>query len=169
MGLPYPALLAAIFLVTLLAYLAYVDLRTFRLPDRMTIPLIGTGISFNYLSPYRLTDLDAALLGASLGYAFIWLLNKLFRLLKQQDGIGMGDAKLLAGLGAWLGWLALPRILFLASIIGLLGGILWLKLNKKNYKQAFPFGPFLAIAGIIELLCSQIIPPFLSISLISVH
>jgi leader peptidase (prepilin peptidase)/N-methyltransferase len=69
----------------------------------------------------------------------------------------MGDAKLLAALGAWLGWSALPSILFLASVLGIVGGILWLKLNKKKHGSPFPFGPFLIFAGIIELLWPQLI------------
>ena len=64
----------------------------------------------------------------------------------------MGDAKLLAALGAWLGWEALPGILFFASLTGLIGGLVWLRLNKQHPGSAFPFGPFLVIAGIIELL-----------------
>lgn len=67
----------------------------------------------------------------------------------------MGDAKLLAALGAWLGWFALPEILLMASLTGLIGGFIWLQWNKQNHRSAFPFGPFLAIAGIIELLWPQ--------------
>ena len=74
-----------------------------------------------------------------------------------QDGIGMGDAKLLAVLGAWLGWGALPSILFIASTSGIVGGLVWLRLNKQNHQGAFPFGPFLIFAGIIELLWPQLL------------
>jgi len=96
-----------------------------------------------------------SVIGAILGYASLWLLNTLYRLIKKQDGIGMGDAKLLAALGAWLGWFALPEILLMASLTGLIGGFIWLQWNKQNHRSAFPFGPFLAIAGIIELLWPQ--------------
>jgi len=76
----------------------------------------------------------------------------------------MGDAKLLAGLGAWLGWNSLPGILLFASVAGLIGGMIWLKWNKQNRQKAFPFGPFLAIAGIIAVLWPQLVYPILPIS-----
>ena len=147
-----------VFLVLVLTYLAYVDLRTFRLPNAITLPLIIGGILFNQLSEFRFTDPSSALIGAIAGYLFLWILNLVYKILKKQDGIGMGDAKLLAGLGAWLGWAALPSTLFVASVSGLIGGLIWLKWNNQHHRQAFPFGPFLAIAGIIQLLCPQLLP-----------
>ena len=142
-------------LILALAYLAYIDLRTFRLPDAITLALILSGLLFNGLSKEGLVSFQDSFIGAILGYASLWLLNSIYRLTKKQDGIGMGDAKLLAALGAWLGWFALPGILLMASLTGLMGGFLWLKLNKQNHRSAFPFGPFLAFAGIIELLWPQ--------------
>ena len=147
--------LIRIFLILILAYLAYVDLRTFRLPDLFTLPLIFIGLCFNGFSSLRFVNLETSILGALLGYLLLWLLNRLYRHLKKQDGIGMGDAKLLSALGAWLGWSALPGILLLASLFGIIGGMLWLKLNKQNHGSPFPFGPFLIFAGIIELLWPQ--------------
>ena len=148
-------------LILILLYLSYIDLRSFRLPDFVTLPLILTGIVFNLLSPVGFTDTSSAVIGAVLGYGSLWLLNHLYRLTKKQDGIGMGDAKLLAALGAWLGWAALPSILLIASISGLIGGLIYLRWRKKSTHHAFPFGPFLAFAGIIELLWPQIIPQLL--------
>ena len=142
-------------LITILVYLAYFDLRTFRLPDVITLPLILLGLLFNGLSNQSFISFQNAIIGAVLGYTSLWLLNLLYRIVKKQDGIGMGDAKLLAALGAWLGWFALPSILLMASLTGLIGGIIWLQWNKQNHRSAFPFGPFLAIAGIIELLWPQ--------------
>jgi prepilin signal peptidase PulO-like enzyme (type II secretory pathway) len=139
-------------------YLAYIDWRTFRLPNTITLPMIFLGIAFNVVSDIRFTDPSSALLGASLGFTSLWILNFGYRLLKSRNGIGMGDAKLLAALGAWLGWSALPSILLIASLTGLVGGIIWLKWRKFQLQQAFPFGPFLVIAGIIELLWPQLIP-----------
>jgi len=143
-------------LIVSLAYLAYIDLISFRLPDRVTLPLIAAGIGFNFLSELRFTDPQAAVIGACLGYSFLWALNLAYRTLRGKNGIGMGDAKLLAGLGAWLGWSSLPSILLIASITGCIGGVIWLMWHKQNHAQAFPFGPFLAIAGIIALLCPQL-------------
>ena len=145
-------------LILTLMYLAYIDWRTFRLPDTVTIPLIILGICFNWVSDLRFTNPFTACFGAFLGYASLWVLNASYRILKNRNGIGMGDAKLLAALGAWLGWISLPKILLIASITGLLGGIIWLKWRRHQLQQAFPFGPFLAIAGIIELLWPQLIP-----------
>ena len=144
-----------IYLIAILVYLAYYDLRTFRLPDVITLPLILLGLLFNSLSNQRFISFQDAIIGATLGYTCLWLLNLLYRIVKKQDGVGMGDAKLLAALGAWLGWFALPSILLMASLTGLIGGIIWLQWNKQNHRSAFPFGPFLAIAGIIELLWPQ--------------
>jgi leader peptidase (prepilin peptidase)/N-methyltransferase len=150
-----------IFLTASLLYLAYVDLRTFRLPDVITLPLLLLGLVFNGLSSERFSSFQDAVIGMILGYASLWMLNFLYRTFKKQDGIGMGDAKLLSALGAWLGWFTLPNILLVASITGLIGGVIWLKLNKQHHQSAFPFGPFLAIAGIIELLWPQTLPTFL--------
>ncbi|MBU3581130.1 prepilin peptidase [Polynucleobacter sp. AP-Capit-er-40B-B4] len=144
-----------IFLILVLLYLAYFDLRTFRLPDIITLPLIFTGLLFNGLSNQGFASFQDSIIGATLGYTGLWLLNSLYRALKKQNGIGMGDAKLLAALGAWLGWQPLPGILLMASLTGLIGGVIWLFWNQQNHRAAFPFGPFLAIAGIIELLWPQ--------------
>ncbi len=149
--------LIRIFLILILAYLAYVDLRTFRLPDVITIPLILAGLCFNSFSSLRFITPQESVFGGLLGYLLLWLLNRLYRYIKKQDGIGMGDAKLLSALGVWLGWVALPSILFLASISGIIGGLIWLKLNKQNHGSAFPFGPFLIFAGIMELLWPQLL------------
>lgn len=150
-----------ILLILVLVYLAYIDLRTFRLPDVITLPLTLSGLLASSLSSLGFVSFQDSLIGAILGYTSLWLLNSLYRLAKKQDGIGMGDAKLLAALGAWLGWFALPSILLMASLTGLIGGLIWLKWQKQNHRSAFPFGPFLAIAGIIELLWPQTLPTLL--------
>ena len=150
-------------LVLALIYLAYIDLTSFRLPNALTIPLIFLGLMFNFLTPLRFTNSTNALLGCILGYGFVWLMNFIYRTLKKQSGIGMGDAKLLAALGAWLGADALPEILLIASLSGLVGGLLWLKWQKSQINHPFPFGPFLAFAGIIELLWPQAIQTYLLI------
>ena len=145
-------------LILALVYLAYIDWRTYRLPNAITLPMIFLGIAFNVISDTRFTNPSNALIGACIGFGSLWILNSSYRLLKGHNGIGMGDAKLLAALGAWLGWSALPSILLIASLTGLVGGIIWLKWRKFQLQQAFPFGPFLVIAGIIELLWPQLIP-----------
>lgn len=144
-------------LILVLVYLSYIDFRSFRLPDVITMPLIVLGLSFNGLSQLRFVNIESALWGAILGYGVLWILNFLYRFIKKQDGIGMGDAKLLAALGAWLGWSVLPKLLLIASFAGIIGGLLYLQWRGQNTRSAFPFGPFLAFAGIIELLWPQII------------
>jgi len=148
-------------LILALIYLAYIDWRTFRLPNTITLPMIFLGIAFNIISDTRFTNPSAALIGACLGFGSLWILNSGYRLLKGHNGIGMGDAKLLAALGAWLGWSALPSILLIASLTGLVGGIIWLKWRNFQLQEAFPFGPFIVIAGIIELIWPQLIPTFI--------
>ncbi len=148
-------------LIVVLLYLSYIDLRSFRLPDVITLPLIVLGLCFNGFSSLRFVNIESALWGVLLGFGVLWLLNFLYRFAKKQDGIGMGDAKLLAALGAWLGWTVLPSLLLIASLAGIVGGLIYLQWNRQNARNAFPFGPFLAFAGIIELLWPQIIPHLL--------
>jgi leader peptidase (prepilin peptidase)/N-methyltransferase len=88
--------LIRLLLIFVLAYLAYIDLRTFRLPDLITLPLIFIGLCFNSFSNLQIVSAQESILGALLGYLFLWLMNRVYRYIRQQDGIGMGDAKLLA-------------------------------------------------------------------------
>jgi leader peptidase (prepilin peptidase)/N-methyltransferase len=155
MGSPEVVDLIRVLLILILAYLAYIDLRTFRLPDFITLPLIFTGLCFNSFPGLQFVSLQESIFGSLLGYLLLWLLNRLYRYIKKQDGIGMGDAKLLAALSAWLGWASLPSTLLIASITGIIGGIVLLRFNQKNHETPFPFGPFLIFAGIIELLWPQ--------------
>ena len=147
-----PQILASAILIMALIVLAIIDFRTFRLPDIITLPLMMTGLVFNFLYQPGFTSINSALVGAVLGFGFLWGVNFLYRLLKKQDGIGLGDAKLLAALGAWMGWQVLPEILLLAALLGLVGGWVWLRWQQLATNQAFPFGPFIAFAGIIALL-----------------
>lgn len=151
------AWIAQLLLILALIYLAYIDWHTFRLPNSVTFSLIFLGITFNTLSELPLTTPTASFIGAFLGYASLRVFNAIYRLLKNRHGIGMGDAKLLAALGAWLGWSAIPSILLIASFAGVIGGIALHLWRGNSLQQAFPFGPFLAIAGIIELLWPQLI------------
>lgn len=154
-------LLIKALLILSLGYLAYIDWRSFRLPNLLTLPLILIGVIFSSIPGLGFTNSSSALTGAVFGYGLLWALNAGYKAIKGKNGIGMGDAKLLAALGAWLGWTALPSILLIASILGLIGGLTWLKWHGHKLNQAFPFGPFLAIAGIIELLWPQLIQTLL--------
>jgi leader peptidase (prepilin peptidase)/N-methyltransferase len=154
-------------LIMALLYLAYIDLLTFRLPNKMTIPMIVFGLminataQINTFSGLAFASFRNSLAGVVFAFLLFWLLNQLYHRLTNQHGIGQGDIKLLAGLGAWLGANALPSILLIACIGGLIGGLIWLSVQKKTLRSAFPFGPFLAIAGIIGLLWPQILQFFI--------
>ena len=157
--LTYLAIVKAALIIALVV-LSYIDLYSFQLPNVITLPMIAIGIIFNAVGtpPYSgLASPISSLLGAIAGFALLWALDKMYYWTKKQDGIGLGDAKLLSALGAWLGLGAIPNILLIASITGVLGGLLWLRFQKQTIRSAFPFGPFLAFAGIIELLWPQLL------------
>jgi leader peptidase (prepilin peptidase)/N-methyltransferase len=109
----------------------------------------GIALALFGVSPVAL---DSAVIGAMTGYLCLWSLYWLFKLLTGKEGMGYGDFKLLAALGAWLGWQSLPIIILLSSLVGLIFGIIQLRLQKKGIDKQFPFGPYLAIAGWVTLL-----------------
>ncbi len=145
-------ILIGILLITILLVLAWIDLRTFLLPDYITIPLIVLGFLANALEWIHWASIFDSVLGICLGGGFLYGLNVIYRRIKGINGIGMGDAKLLAALGAFFGWTALPYILLIASFTGLLGGYIWLKVHHQDHSSAFPFGPYIALGGIITVL-----------------
>ena len=139
-------------LIIVLIILSWIDFKTFLLPDYLTLPLLILGLIGNSFAWIEWTSPLSSWIGAIIGFGFIYILNFTYRFIKGVDGIGMGDAKLLAALGAFLGWETLPYILIIASCSGLLGGYIWLKMHKQDNTQAFPFGPFIALGGIITIL-----------------
>ncbi|TDR76746.1 prepilin peptidase [Paludibacterium purpuratum] len=125
--------------------LTVIDLETGLLPDNLTLPLLWGGLLFN-LHGQRV-PLDEAVLGAVAGYGVLWGLYWLHRLASGREGLGYGDFKLLAAIGAWLGWRALPPLLLMSSLTGLcVAGILML-FGRMSRRDALPFGPFLALSG----------------------
>lgn len=152
-------LLASILIIVLLI-LAWIDFKTFLLPDFLTIPLMFLGlisIGFGWLN---WTTFTSSILGALTGWGSLYLLNLLYRYVKGIDGVGMGDAKLLAAIGAFLGWESLPYILLISSCTGLIGGSIWLKVHHQDKTHIFPFGPFIALGGIITVLWQILQPTF---------
>ncbi|WP_374497888.1 prepilin peptidase [Vogesella indigofera] len=137
-------LVASLFSVTLLT-LALIDARTQLLPDDLTLPLLWAGLLFNLWSGR--VPLADAVMGAVLGYLALWSVYWLFKLVTGKEGMGYGDFKLLAALGAWLGWMQLPLVILLSSVLGAVFGILLLLLSKHEKGQTMPFGPYLALAG----------------------
>jgi leader peptidase (prepilin peptidase)/N-methyltransferase len=142
--------LAALALTAVLIAAAGIDARTTLLPDQLTLPLLWLGLVANYFGLF--TDLESAVLGAVAGYLSLWLVYHAFRLATGKEGMGYGDFKLLAALGAWLGWQALPMILLLASLVGAIVGIALILLRGRDRNIPIPFGPYLAAAGWLVLL-----------------
>ncbi len=135
----------AISLVTLLWILTLIDLETFLLPNALTFPGIVLGLAF---AAYFGFFLDS-LIGAVAGYGIFWLVARLFLIFTGKEGMGQGDFKLLAMLGAFMGWQALPFIILLSSLTGAIIGSITLILSKKGMRAEIPYGPYLAAAGVI--------------------
>ncbi|HDX8434845.1 TPA: prepilin peptidase [Aeromonas dhakensis] len=144
------ALLAALLLTWGLVALTFIDLDKMLLPDQLTLPLLWGGLLFNLAGGF--VPLADAVIGAMAGYLVLWSLYWAFKLLTGKEGMGYGDFKLLAALGAWLGWQALPIVLLLSSLIGAIIGISLILLRNHHQGKPIPFGPYLAIAGWIALL-----------------
>ncbi|MGF1720097.1 A24 family peptidase [Vibrio kyushuensis] len=145
----------------------FIDLDTMLLPDQLTLPLVWSGITLALfeISPVSLQD---AVIGAIAGYLCLWLVYWGFKLITGKEGMGYGDFKLLAALGAWLGWQYLPMIILLSSLVGLIFGLIQLRLQQKGIDKAFPFGPYLAIAGWVSLMWGEQIMSWYLSSLVGV-
>lgn len=141
--------LGALLLVWALVTLAFIDLDTTLLPDSLTLPLLWLGLLFN-LGGY-FTSLSDAVIGAISGYGVLWSVYWLFKLVTGKDGMGYGDFKLLAAIGAWLGWQMLPVTLLLSSVVGAVVGIAMVVLVKHDRRVPIPFGPYLAGGGLVAL------------------
>jgi len=141
--------LAIAFTWTLIA-LTFIDADTTLLPDSMTLPLLWTGLLANTWGTF--VPLDQAVLGAVAGYLALWSIYWLFKLATGKEGMGFGDFKLLAALGAWMGWKMLLPIILLSSVVGAAVGIVLIILARRGREIPIPFGPYLAAAGFIALL-----------------
>ena len=143
-------LLGALGLTWTLIALTFIDLDKMLLPDQLTLPLLWAGLLLNLIG--GLATLQDAVIGAIAGYLILWSLYWTFKLLTGKEGMGYGDFKLLAALGAWLGWQSLPLILILSSVVGAVAGISLMLLRRHQQGNPIPFGPYLAMAGWIALL-----------------
>lgn len=144
------AALGALLLTWTLVPLTVIDLEHQLLPDKLTLPLLWLGLVFNLGAGF--TDIYSAVIGAVAGYLGLWCVFHGFRLLTGKEGMGYGDFKLLAALGAWLGWQMLPAIIMLAAATGAMVGIVLILSRRLQQGVPIPFGPFLAAAGWIALL-----------------
>lgn len=151
-GFTWEALAFATFLYVLLL-LTLIDGETMLLPDQLTLPLLWLGLILSiHILP--VTPMDA-IIGGAAGYLFLWSVYWLFKLATGKEGMGYGDFKLLAVIGVWLGWQALPLVVLLSSLVGAAYGILLIILRKHSQEKPMPFGPFLAVAGAIALFFAE--------------
>ncbi len=141
--------MAACILLWSLVALAFIDADTQFLPDDITLPLLWGGLAANLFGLFA--PLSAAVIGAIAGYVFLWSVYWLFKLVRGKEGMGYGDFKLLAALGAWLGWQMLPVIVLVSSAVGAIVGIGLIVARGRDHTVPLPFGPYLAAAGAIAL------------------
>jgi leader peptidase (prepilin peptidase)/N-methyltransferase len=142
--------LSSLVFAFLLIAMTFIDADTQFLPDSLTYPLLWCGMLVNLFG--MIVPLQEAVIGAVAGYLALWLVNAIFKAIRKVDGMGNGDFKLLAALGAWLGWKMLPLIVLLSALVGSVVGIALIVMAKHDRKNAIPFGPYLAGAGMIALL-----------------
>jgi leader peptidase (prepilin peptidase)/N-methyltransferase len=149
MGLTPAAAAALVFTWAMIA-LAFIDFDTFYLPDDITLPLLWLGLALNLHATF--TPIESAVIGAITGYLALWTVFWVFKLATGKEGMGYGDFKLLAAIGAWLGWKMLPLVILLSSFAGAIVGVLLIVLARRGRNVPIPFGPYLAVAGLVALL-----------------
>ncbi len=144
------AALAAMFLTWSLIALTMIDYDHQLLPDNITLPFLWLGLALSLFNIF--TDTYASIIGAIAGYLALWLVFHGFKLVTGKEGMGYGDFKLLAMLGAWMGWQMLPAIILMSSVVGVVVGVSLILFKNHNKDHPIPFGPYLAIAGWICLI-----------------
>jgi leader peptidase (prepilin peptidase) / N-methyltransferase len=147
------AMFGALLFVWAMVALAFIDLDTFYLPDSITLPLLWAGLLFNTGAVF--IDLRSAVIGAAAGYIALWSIYWIFKLATGKEGMGYGDFKLLAAIGAWLGWKMLPLVILLSSVVGAVIGIGLVVFARHGRNVPIPFGPYLAAAGVIALFWGE--------------
>jgi leader peptidase (prepilin peptidase)/N-methyltransferase len=145
--------ISGLILLWMLIAMSFIDLDTQLLPDELTLPLMWLGLLINLDGTF--VPLRDAVIGAAAGYIFLWLVYWMFFAATGKEGIGYGDFKLLAALGAWMGWMMLPLIVLLSSVVGATVGLLMIAFKRHHRDSPIPFGPFLATAGLLALLIGQ--------------
>jgi leader peptidase (prepilin peptidase)/N-methyltransferase len=159
-GFNFLTLCALVFSWVLIA-LTFIDLDHFLLPDKLTLPLLWMGLLLNTANTF--TSLESAVYGAAAGYLSLWSVYWIFKLVTGKEGMGYGDFKLLAALGAWMGISALPMLILISSISGIIIAVIMSMTSKHELNQPIPFGPYLTIAGFISLIWGpQITQSYLS-------
>ena len=156
-GYSTTTIFAWIFTLALIT-LTFIDFDTQLLPDDITLPLLWLGLLFNLNAGF--TDIKSAVIGAAVGYLILWSVYWLFKLATGKEGMGYGDFKLLAAIGAWFGWQLIPAVILLSSVLGATIGIGLILMRGKTGNTAIPFGPFLALGGIAALFFGQQLASF---------
>ena len=151
-GFGLAAVGAVLFIWALIA-LTFIDFDTQLLPDDITLPLLWLGLLVNLYGTFA--SLSNAVVGTMAGYLVLWGVYWLFKLATGKEGMGYGDFKLLAAIGAWLGWQALPLVIMLSSVVGAIVGIILLVATRHGRNVPIPFGPYLAGGGLIALFWGQ--------------
>jgi leader peptidase (prepilin peptidase)/N-methyltransferase len=159
---PTAAGVGALLLTFFLVALAFIDLDTQLLPDDLTLPLLWLGLAFNLGGTF--VPIADAVVGAMAGYGILWTVFWLFKLATGKEGMGYGDFKLLAALGAWFGWQAIPAIILLASGVGATVGIAMIVFMRHRREVPIPFGPYLAGAGLLALYFARPLGAFFGIA-----
>lgn len=153
------AAFAALLFVWILIALTFIDFDMQLLPDDLTLPLLWLGLILNLPGVFNITgtftDLTSAVIGAVIGYLALWSVYWLFKLATGKEGMGYGDFKLLAAIGAWLGWQLLPLVILLSSVVGAVVGITLMIVLRQGRNIPIPFGPYLAGGGLIALFWGQ--------------
>jgi leader peptidase (prepilin peptidase)/N-methyltransferase len=147
------AMFGALIFAWAMIALACIDFDTFYLPDSITLPLLWAGLLFNLDGTF--TDLRSAVTGAAAGYLALWSVFWAYKLATGKEGMGYGDFKLLAAIGAWLGWKMLPLVILLSSLVGAVIGIGLIVVARRGRDVPIPFGPYLVIAGLIALFWGE--------------
>ena len=147
-GFTWQTLALLLFVWSMIA-LAFIDLDTFYLPDDITLPLVWAGLLANMGGLF--VDLQSAVIGAIAGYLALWIVFWGYKLATGKDGMGYGDFKLLAAIGAWLGWKMLPVVILLSSLVGAIVGISLIVFARHGRNVPIPFGPYLVLGGLIAL------------------
>lgn len=150
---PTPQGASALVLTAFLIAMAGIDFDHHLLPDNFTLPLMWAGLILAVWGVHA--DLVSSVLGAAAGYLVLWSIYHLFRLATGKEGMGYGDFKLTAALGAWMGWQMLPVIILLSSVVGALVGIVLMAVGRLDREKPMPFGPFIAAAGWIALIWGE--------------
>ena len=150
---PTPAAVLGIIVTWFLISMSMIDFDTQLLPDSLTLPLMWIGLLAALLPVF--TDLRSAVIGAAAGYMTLWTIYQLFKIITGKEGMGYGDFKLLAALGALLGWQTLPAIILLSSLVGAVVGLSLIALTGRDKDIPIPFGPYLAAAGWIAMLWGE--------------